>query len=111
MRRRSCGPHRSLVPRQRLRFLHLLGAGVAGKSFKGCAQGRVTDAFGGGLDGLSGIHRQVMGVPADFGLHGRRLYFEQNPGQAGELVKGLQLTLQAFLLVAQTRGPMAIGDD
>lgn len=52
-----------------------------------------------------------MGVPADFGLHGRRLHFEQNPGQAGELVKGLQLTLQAFLLVAQTRGPMAVGDD
>ena len=111
MKRRSCGPHRSLVPRQRLQMVGLFGSGVAGQAFKGCAQGRVADAFGGGLDGLSGILRQVMGVPADFGLHGRRLHFKQNPGQAGELIKGLQLTLQAFLLVAQTRGPMAIGDD
>ena len=44
-------------------------------------------------------------------LNGRRLNFEQNPGQIGELIEHLQLPLQAFLLVTQTSGPMAIGDN
>ncbi|MNN80576.1 hypothetical protein D3C81_1973240 [compost metagenome] len=44
-------------------------------------------------------------------LHGRRLNLEQNPRQAGELVEGLQLPLQAFLLIAQAGGPVPVGDD
>ncbi|MNG04653.1 hypothetical protein D3C84_878040 [compost metagenome] len=44
-------------------------------------------------------------------LNGRRLNFEQDPGQIGKLVEHLQLPLQALLLVAQAGCPMTVGDN
>ena len=50
-------------------------------------------------------------MPRDLGLHRWRLYLEEYAGQAGKLVEGLKLTKQAFLLIAQASGPVAVCHD
>ncbi|MNE78955.1 hypothetical protein D3C80_1754030 [compost metagenome] len=39
------------------------------------------------------------------------MYLEQDPCQVGEFFERLELAQQAFLLVAQACGPVAVGDD
>jgi hypothetical protein len=72
--------------------------------------GRVADAVGRGLNGGAASATNPWYARRTL-LHGRRLHLEQDARQVGELVKHLQLPLQAFLLITQARGPMAVGDN
>ncbi len=84
---------------------------MGGEPLKGCAQAWIADPVGRCLNGFGRIRRQVYGMSHRALLDGRRLHLELDARQAGELIKGHQLTLQAFLLIAQAGRPMAIGDN
>ena len=88
-----------------------LWLGVTRQSLKGGTQSRVADPVGRCLDGLCCIDRKVERMSGHFGQYRGRLHLKQNPGQAGELIKRLQLALQTLLLVTQASSPMAIRHD
>ena len=84
---------------------------MGGQPLKCRAQARIADPVGRGLNRLGRRLRQVHRVARRALLHGRRLHLELDARQAGELIECHQLTLQAFLLIAQTGGPMAVCDN
>ena len=74
------------------------------------AQSRIADPVGRRLNRLRRTAGQIHGVSNRPVLDDRRAHAEFDPRQVGELFEQLQLPLQAFLLIAQARCPMAVSD-
>jgi len=80
-------------------------------SFQGRTQARIANPFRHFLNAFGRFRGKLHGVAAEFRDAHARLHFEQNAVEIAERFQRLQLALQTSLLVAQARGPMAVGDD